>query len=276
MNILIIDNDEKVLAKTASSVKKAMPEDEIFTFAVSADAIASCSERAYGFAFISCELSDMPCITFSKKLKKTFPRLNIIFVSEDEELALDAFYLHASGYLLKPPTPKDIREEAENRRYSPKANVKEEETNFSVVAKAFGQFDLLVNGKSVHFKRAKAKEAIAFLIDRCGSGVTKRDIASAIFEDSLYTENVQDYLGKILREMENTLKSENVADVLIKSHNYYAIDTKKIKCDYFDYLDDNNENKPTFYGEYMSQYSWAESTLANLYFNEEKNGGGDY
>ncbi len=276
MNVLILDNDEKSLDETEAAVSKAMSGAEIFTFTESEYAREELDETVFDFAFLDTDLSDMPCIVFAEELIKKSPKVNIIFLTEDDyEFAFDAFQIHASGYLLKPPAEKDIKAEVANKRYT--KNVKKvEENEFKAVAKTFGQFDLLVNGKSVHFKRAKSKEAIAYLIDRVGSGVTKKDIASVIFEESLYTENVQDYLGKILREMEKTLKDNDIGEILIKSHNYYAVDKTKIKCDLFDFMDEASMDKPTFFGEYMSQYSWAESTLANLYFFDEKNGGGDY
>ncbi len=276
MNVLILDNDEKTLDETEATVRKTMSGADVYSFSETEYALEELDETVFDFAFLDTELSDMPCIVFAEKLKKKSPKVNIIFLTEDDyEFAFDAFQIHASGYLLKPPAEKDVKEEVANRRYT--KNVKTvEENECKVIAKTFGQFDLLVNGKSVHFKRAKSKEAIAYLIDRVGGGVTKKDIASVIFEESLYTENVQDYLGKILREMEKTLKDNDIGEILIKSHNYYAVDKTKIKCDLFDFMDEASIDKPSFFGEYMSQYSWAESTLANLYFFDEKNGGGDY
>ncbi|MCR5774434.1 MAG: hypothetical protein K6G42_05060, partial [Lachnospiraceae bacterium] len=40
-----------------------------------------------------------------------------------------------------------------------------------------------------------------------------------------------------------------------------------IECDYYDYLDNKDMQGAgrLFKGEYMSQYSWAEYTLAGLY-----------
>ena len=140
-----------------------------------------------------------------------------------------------------------------------------------IYARTFGQFDLFVNGKSLHFNRAKSKEVIAYLIDRRGSGVTKREIASVIFEDSLYSKNIQDYMGKIMRDLENTLEAEGVRDLLVKGFNYYALDPEKLRCDYYEYMNSKDKTavEVPFCGEYMSQYSWAEDTIASLYYGNE-------
>lgn len=55
-----------------------------------------------------------------------------------------------------------------------------------VEARAFGNFDLLVDGKRVAFKRAKSKELMAYLIDRHGASVTRREAFAVLWEDRTY------------------------------------------------------------------------------------------
>lgn len=43
-----------------------------------------------------------------------------------------------------------------------------------------------------------------------------------------------------------------------------AIDIEKVSCDYYDYLRGNASAVNTYAGEYMSDYSWAEFTVAYL------------
>ena len=47
---------------------------------------------------------------------------------------------------------------------------------------------------------------------------------------------------------------------------YYRINTDLLKCDYISYLE---TGKPEFYGEYMTQYSWAEETCASLWLTNQ-------
>ena len=42
----------------------------------------------------------------------------------------------------------------------------------------------------------------------------------------------------------------------------------EIDCDYYDWLKGKPEGLNAFMGEYMRQYSWAESTLANIVMKE--------
>ena len=39
---------------------------------------------------------------------------------------------------------------------------------------------------------------------------------------------------------------------------------KEVTCDYYEYLDGKPEGVRSYNGQYMSQYSWGEVTLAEL------------
>ena len=59
----------------------------------------------------------------------------------------------------------------------------------------------------------------------------------------------------------NTLKRFNAESVFRHEAHCYRVDTALIKCDYLSFL---KTGKPNFFGEYISQYSWAEDTCAML------------
>lgn len=263
MKVLVVDDETGSLNLTVLAVKQSMPDAEIDSFELPTDAWEAVQEKKYDFAFLDVEMPEMNGLTLAKKIKSIQPKVNIFFVTAYREYGFEAFGVHASAYLLKPVCREDIEEELSHLRYET-----DTETN-EIYARTFGQFDFLVHRKSVHFSRAKSKEVLAYLIDRKGSGVTKKELASVIFEDSVYSRNVQDYLGKIIKELEQTLKEEGISDILVKKRNYYAVDTEKFKCDLYEYLKGNHSSGGEFLGEYMNQYSWAEATLGNLYFKEK-------
>ena len=53
-------------------------------------------------------------------------------------------------------------------------------------------------------------------------------------------------------------------DILLRRYGAVGIDTEKIDCDYYEYLCNNPAAVNAFRGEYMTQYSWSERTLASL------------
>ena len=265
MNILAVDDEPAALYVLEEDLQNVVPDARIYTSDNAAEALKIAGRIPIEIAFLDIEMPELTGIQLAKKIKERAPECNIIFTTAYQEYTMEAFKLHASGYLLKPVTQKAIKEELKNLRYKLEAR-----ENKKAYIHTFGQFDVEVNEKPVYFNRAKSKETLAFLVDRRGGGVTKKEIAAVIFEDSCYSRNVQDYLGKILKDMENTLRAVGIEDMLIKKYNYYAVNTAYFQCDLYDYLDGKAYAVNLFRGEYMNQYSWAEMTLAKLCFNRRR------
>ena len=130
--------------------------------------------------------------------------------------------------------------------------------------KCFGNFEVYSNGAPLIFKRTKTKELLAFLIDRNGAGVTTKQICAKLWENNTDDLKNMNYLYQLIKDLTCALKGAGAEGVLVKKSHTYAIDPKKLDCDYYNYLE---KGRPKFFGEYMSQYSWAESTCALLLEN---------
>jgi two-component SAPR family response regulator len=121
------------------------------------------------------------------------------------------------------------------------------------------------NGEILPFKRKKAKELLAVLIDRNGAGMTAKQICAILFPDDTDDTKNLAYLRQLVLDLKNTLKAIRADEVLKHETPYYRINTNLIKCDYLSFLESGN---PKFHGEYMTQYSWAEETCAMLQFKK--------
>ena len=258
VKILAVDDETGALSALAQKINKVLPDAELATFLLPKDALAYAKKNVCDITFLDIDMPQMGGIELAGRLKETNPRMNIIFVTAYSQYGIDAFALHASGHLLKPVCSEDIRQELDHLRFPVSENKK------GIRAVTFGQFDLLSDGRTIHFGRAKSKELLAYLIDRHGGGVTKKEIASVLFEDKEYTRATQDYLNKIVRELEKSLKNAGAEDILVKERNYYAANTKKFTCDLYEYEQGKETARQAFSGEYMTQYSWAEETLGKL------------
>ena len=73
-----------------------------------------------------------------------------------------------------------------------------------------------------------------------------------------------------MKDLFTTLKKHNLENIIIRDWNTYALDTTKVKCDYYDYLDNKPEGIRAYNGEYMSQYSWGEPQNELLYDMDKK------
>ena len=98
-------------------------------------------------------------------------------------------------------------------------------------------------------------------MDRNGAGVTVAEIGVALWEDDEERKN-QNYIHQLFYDLRHTLEAAGVGEIFKRSNYHYSIDPDKLDCDYFTFL---KTGKPTFYGEYMTQYSWAEKTCGLLW-----------
>ncbi len=53
-------------------------------------------------------------------------------------------------------------------------------------------------------------------------------------------------------------------EIFINHRDSYAINRKMIDCDYYRYLNGERDNQSIFRGDYMTQYTWAETTRNQL------------
>ncbi len=269
MKILVADDEDIILKQLLDLLKKVSPEAETAGFTRADRLIEHAKDHEYDVAFLDIDMGSMSGIEIAKQLKIWYPKINIIFVTAYEEYMKTAFSMHVSGYLTKPVSAKDIEEELNNLR-NPVVDTAQE----GVVARCFGTFDIFVNGQSMVFKRSKTKEMLAYLIDRRGNSVTSGELRAILWESAAWEKDAKKdrdmnhYFQVIKRDLISTLKENGVEDIFISSWNKYAVDTTKIKCDYYDYIDDKPEGVQAYNGEYMAQYSWGE--IQNVLLKDRK------
>jgi hypothetical protein len=62
------------------------------------------------------------------------------------------------------------------------------------------------------------------------------------------------------------LAKVGAAEILIETRGQRSVDTGKVDCDYYELLKQKKQ-KGVFDGEYMTNYSWGEYTLAKIFEN---------
>ena len=186
-------------------------------------------------------------INLAKKLKKINPLVNIIFVTAFDNYALDAYKLHASGYVLKPVSVEKIKKELDGLRYT-----LEIKPTKLLQVKCFGNFEVFKDGTPIKFKYQKSKELFAYLVDREGASSNINELNAVLWE-----EDHKSYLRNLIADVQETLKASGVEDVFIKRHNECFIDPNKIDCDAYEYKNGNPNAIRMYRGEYMIQYEWA-------------------
>ena len=258
MRAIAVD-DEIYMLETLEEEIKASPDiEEVKSFSSCSAALAYASENPIDVAFLDINMRGIGGLGLAEKLMELYPYCKIIFCTGYEEYAVSAFKLHVSGYLMKPITAEAVQKEIDHIK-----GVKSSEKLITV--KCFGNFEVFYNGEVLSFKRKKAKELLAVLVDRKGAGITVKQICAILFPDDTDDAKNAAYLRQLVMDLKNTLKTIHAEDILQHDTPYYRIDTNLINCDYLSFLE---SGKPQFHGEYMTQYSWAEETCAMLQFEK--------
>lgn len=254
MKVIMIDDEKFALSELNEILEEHYPDAEVKCFTQSAPAIEFLKTNHCDVAFVDINMPDKTGLELAVELKEICTSINIIFVTGYSQYAVDAFSINASGYILKPPQTEDVLNALENLR-SPIFEKSEK-----LFVQCFGNFEVFYGGKPLVFKRSKAKELFAYLINLNGASCNASELCAALWENASGSHSQKSYLRNIVLSLNRILDTCNAKDVFIHKKNFYAIDKTKLDCDYFKFLDYDAGAVNSYKGEYMNQYSWAEIT----------------
>ena len=257
--IAIAVDDEPLMLGALTKAVKASPDITAVTgFTSCEDTLDFIQSNYADIAFLDINMRGMGGLSLAERIVSFCPDCKIVFCTGYEEYAIPAFKLHASGYLLKPISSKDVQAEIDNIK-----GIRQNQKPITV--KCFGNFEAFSKSEKLTFKRSKTKELFAFLVDRNGAGVTVAEIGVALWGNDEEQKN-QNYIHQLFHDLRQSLEAIGADEIFERNNYFYSINPEKIDCDYYTYLKTGN---PEFRGEYMSQYSWAEETCGLLW--EKKN-----
>ena len=133
-----------------------------------------------------------------------------------------------------------------------------------LTVKMFGSFDCFVNGNIVTFTSKKSKELFALLVDRKGGFVSSEEAIGFLWEDEPVNPVTLARYRKVALRLKNILEEYGISDVVETVDGKRRIVFERVQCDLYDYLTGKPEFSHLFKGSYLTNYSWGESTLAEL------------
>ena len=258
MIAMAVDDEALMLRALVRAITVSPDITEVISFSDCEKALDYAKENPVNVAFLDINMRGMGGLTLAEKIVSVCPNCKIVFCTGYEEYAIPAFKLHASGYLMKPISAEEVQKEIDNIK-----GIRQKQKILEV--KCFGNFEVYTRGERLLFKRSKTKELFAFLVDRRGAGMTAKQICAVLFPDDTDDNKNVAYLRQLVLDLKNTLKAVGAEEVFRHETPCYRIDISLIKCDYTSYLE---SGKPEFFGEYMTQFAWAEETCAMLQFKK--------
>lgn len=263
MYVLAVDDEQYALAELETELKKVFPNAEICAYRKANQAMEWVKELAHrgetlDYAFLDVQMRGINGLELAHFIKSAHPDAVLFFCTAYSEYAFDAFGLYAKGYILKPAQAHRIEKVLDQMVTDWRLTASRMPRDVRI--QTFGHFEVFVEGTQMVFEREKAKELLAYLVDRRGSSVTTEQIAMILWEDEPYDRKLKNRTTTVISSLRNSLREAGIEDILVKSWNHLALDTAKVKCDAYDYEKWDIDAVNSFRGEYMVNYSWAEFT----------------
>ncbi|MBQ0060130.1 MAG: response regulator, partial [Lachnospiraceae bacterium] len=203
MKALCVDDEAILLGVLKKAVGDSPDIDEVVGFSSGKKALAYAKDNTFDIAFLDIQIGSMTGIELAKALKEIYPSLPVVFCTGYNQYALDAFKVHAVGYLTKPIRAEDVQEQIDNIKQMTGYD-KENTKRFRI--QCFGNFECYVDDVPLEFKRKKSKEVFAYLVDRRGAAVTSGQISAALWEDEMDEKKASNYLYQLLHHLKKVLE----------------------------------------------------------------------
>ena len=129
-------------------------------------------------------------------------------------------------------------------------------TGAEVRIRTFGYFDVFVGEQPIAFRNEKSKELFALLVDRRGGFVSSEEEPANSLTMARYR--------KVALRLKNILEEYGIGDIVESVNGKRRLIPERVRCDLYDYLSGQEEHSQLFKGSYLTNYSWGESTLAEL------------
>jgi len=258
MRFLVVDDVRLIMEEEVAMLQEIMPGSQIFSCTSAKEALEIAERETIHVALLDIELGAMNGIALAKHLKDRQPHIHVIFVTSFTQYAVEAFSIHATGYLLKPVQKEQLKREL-TFLYGD-----EEKPKKHIRVQTFGSFQVWVDGETLTFGRAKAKELFAYLVSRRGAEVATREACAVLFENGSYDRSTKSYYQTIVADMRSALNRAGVGDIIRKSYNSISVDMEKLDCDYYRFLAGEAKAVNSYRGEFMTNYSWAEFSTGTL------------
>ena len=116
-NVIMVDDNEVILSHGLNILEEVMPDATITGFIWPLEAIEYAKTNRVALAILDIELGTASGLELCHTLHEINPCTNIVFLTAYPDYALDAWKTEANGFMVKPLTPEDVREQLKKLRY---------------------------------------------------------------------------------------------------------------------------------------------------------------
>ena len=225
-----------------------LPDFEIVgRFTDPARAVEYAGSHEVDFALLDIDMPGMSGIELARRLRRLRSDMIIVFATAHPKFAVDALRMKADYMIFKPFDQEDIADVME------RAKLFRQRQRKRVRFQTFGPFEMLVEGKPVHFRSGKAKELLALCVYREGRPVSIHEMVEFLWGENstISTENTG--YRRTIKELADTLRTCRAEELLLRERGSLRIRVELADSDYQDFMNGSTEACCAFQGEFMQQ-----------------------
>ena len=218
MVTLSVDDQQEVTDQMKKILEKIDPDGTHLTASDMDEAFRLMNDSVQ-VVFLDIEMPGMSGLEGAGLLQKQFEKLNIIFVTEHTEYALEAHSLHPSGFLAKPFDEQDIRRELLYLRFPidiPKSPLRVQCCPFAVFA----------GDRPFDFKSDRTIELFAYLVYKNGAFCTNGEIIGVLWDGNA---DKNGRLRQLVMDMRECLAEVGAENIILKKYGKIGINTNLLK-----------------------------------------------
>lgn len=115
-NVIIVDDEEIMLAGAIPILRETMPGARIISFTKASEAISYAKDNLVSIAFLDIEIGQTSGLDLCNRLIDIHPLINVIFLTSYPDYAIKAWETAASGFLVKPLRRENVLEQLKKLR----------------------------------------------------------------------------------------------------------------------------------------------------------------
>jgi len=262
---LVVDSNSEDRETLIDLLKQTEHFEEVFGTDNIVEGVKYFTKNKIDILFVDIMEPKLQGIELAMECYKISSTTNIVLMANSEKYAMEAFNANVDAYVIKPIKQEDIKEKI--CVFRNKGKLPSDEHH--VYIQTFGNFDVFVDGKLLEINRKKAKELLAYLVDRKGASVSVSEASGILWEEAPYDRNMKSRVNNVIAQLKKILCEAGIGDIIVRGWNSLALDVDKVECDYYELMAGNVVREKEFVGEYMQNYSWAESTTGFLEYERK-------
>lgn len=232
MRAIAIDDENLGLKRIAKLLKENQYFDYVKGYNESREAIENIEIDDPDIAFLDIEMPEIDGIDLAERLMEKKPDMEVVFVTAYNNYALQAFQVHAIGYLLKPVACEELNDIVE-RIFKLKNYQKASKISSKLYIQMFQDFNVKLDEDmtdAVKFRTEKARELLAFLLNSEGNPVSKGRIIDSLWPD-MDIERATKNFHTTCYYIRKSFEKLGIQNLILRKQNGYCLNEEAYTSD---------------------------------------------